>query len=431
MNSDITSLSSHLAGRVSELKRYRKSIYHSSLKNAVRRKLQTWNSGLPKRELSFHLFSLLWHDAKCHLRAFQQRLSAHSKVKIPESSRPVIIARVNGGLGDLITAARFLTALCNKHELNLAIEYKAPSLVSMVFAQFPGLLEASSDQFDTSHRSCVARLEVGIVVKVTYLKATAPAALCSAIQLADTFSSSFKDLITHSPFLDGLLGDKLASAGLRRHEVSFRQYGLPYQNEEFLKPTLQGVEGFLTSKGLRPKRYITISDGWDADFGLLNGRRPTKAMPVESLIQLIAELNTARPDLPIIQVGGIACGEDLVGTTANFRGKTDLSDSARLIAGALVHIDTEGGLVHLAQAVGTPSAVFFGPTSRDFFSYPTNLSLSPANSCSNCWWTTNTWMAACPLKLDRTCMQKHDVSAASTRIQYFIAETENRSQITQ
>lgn len=431
MNSDTNSPSSILERRVRELKRYRKAIYAPSLKNAIRRKLQTWNSGLPKKELSRHLFSLLWHDAKCHIRNFYQSLSQSPKVRIPKSSRPVIVARIEGGLGDLIIAARFLTELCKLHDLNIGVEYKTPSLASMAFARFPGFLGAICDQFDTSDYACVAKLKIGIVVQVEYLAATAPAALSSSVYVADSFSSQFKHLISHSPFLDGLLGDELAIAGFKRHEVSFRQYDLPCRSLEFLKPTSQSLENFLSDKGLNRQRYITINDGWDADFGLLNGRRPTKAMPVESLTQLIAELNATRPDLPIVQIGGIACGEDLAGTTANFRGKVDLPESAMLIAGALVHIDTEGGLVHLAQAVGTPSAVFFGPTSQDFFSYPDNLSLSPADSCSNCWWTTNTWMATCALKLDRTCMRKHDVGSACTLIQNFMAEIESKSRINQ
>ena len=45
------------------------------------------------------------------------------------------------------------------------------------------------------------------------------------------------------------------------------------------------------------------------------------------------------------------------------------------------HDEDEGGLVHIAKAVKTPSVVLFGPTQEWFFSYQGNINLRN----SDCW----------------------------------------------
>ena len=65
------------------------------------------------------------------------------------------------------------------------------------------------------------------------------------------------------------------------------------------------------------------------------------------------------------------------------------------LRGAIFHLDNEGGLVHLASAMGTRSCVVFGPTSSRYFGYPGNVNVDPG-FCGGCWWITETWMNHCP-----------------------------------
>jgi ADP-heptose:LPS heptosyltransferase len=62
----------------------------------------------------------------------------------------------------------------------------------------------------------------------------------------------------------------------------------------------------------------------------------------------------------------------------------------------MLHIDNEGGLVHIAACLGTTSVVIFGPTSADYFAYLDNINVRPP-VCGDCWWTTKNWMDICPL----------------------------------
>jgi SAM-dependent methyltransferase len=86
---------------------------------------------------------------------------------------------------------------------------------------------------------------------------------------------------------------------------------------------------------------------------------------------------------------------------------TSISEVGLIIKNGECHIDTEGGLVHLARAVNRRSVVLFGPTPAEVFGYDQNVNLS-SSSCNDCWWITNDWLGKCPR--DTTgpeCMTEH------------------------
>jgi hypothetical protein len=410
--------------RLAELKAYRRMIFEQDRdwRSAFRRKLQTWDCGLPKGELLTHLCKLLIRDL--HLRMAP---AWNKPAPLPMTgNRPLFIAKIGGGLGDLVVAARFLARLSEVSDTEFVVEYRNPAVADFVFGNCERYLTSASAAFDNTNPRCVASLDIGILITVDFLMPSASPALCTALNSAVEFAIGYNTFTAVSPFLDGALGDALVSTGIRRHRVGFAQTGLPYPDEDFLRPAEESLREFLRSESLTARKYITISDGWDADFGLLNGRRPTKALLVETLERIVRTLRSYRSDLAVVQVGAGTSGVDINGADRNFRGKTSLSECVMLLAGATLHIDTEGGLVHLARSVGTPAAVFFGPTSAGFFAYEDNLALLPPDKCNDCYWSTNTWMAICPLKKDTICMQSHDADDASQAILRYLAEIEAR-----
>lgn len=408
--------------RLTKLKAFRRRIFDKSphWRNLFLRKLQTWDSGLPKAELLIHLLKLLWRDLRCRL------LPGKRKACVLPSPRngPLLIAQIEGGMGDLVLAARFLRGLCVECDMDFVVEYRARALADFAFGSCKRFLGSAQAPFDISTTRCVARLRIETVVIPEFIRPEAPPALHRTLDRAGVFCRTYQPLISASPFLDGIMGDALAAAGIKRHQVGFVQCGLAYGGEDFLRPDQASVQTWLSAQGLARRQFITINDGWDADFGFLNGRRPTKALPSGTLEQIVQALKINRPDVAVVQIGGCDSGMDIPGVDLNFRGKTSLRESALLLAGALLHIDTEGGLVHLARSVGTPASVFFGPTNPAFFAYDENLALLPAGDCIDCYWTTNTWMAICPLKKSTICMHHHFASAAVDRILTFLAKTE-------
>ena len=104
----------------------------------------------------------------------------------------------------------------------------------------------------------------------------------------------------------------------------------------------------------------------------------------------------------------------------NLIGKTSLPEVAELIRGAVLHIDNEGGLVHLARAMGTVSCVVFGPTSSRYFGYAANINIDPT-FCGGCWWINETWMNHCPRGFATArCMTEQPASAVADAADRFL-----------
>jgi len=143
------------------------------------------------------------------------------------------------------------------------------------------------------------------------------------------------------------------------------------------------------------KPFITVQSGVDADvvgWAKVTGQRPTKLLPMETWRDAVARLSAL--NFAIIQLG---TNDDLPipGVTLDMRGKTSLEEAAAIIRRAYCHLGTEGGLVHLARAVGTKSVVCFGPTAAAFLGYPQNINLT-ASDCTGCWGSTVDWYIYCP-----------------------------------
>ena len=100
-------------------------------------------------------------------------------------------------------------------------------------------------------------------------------------------------------------------------------------------------------------------------------------------------------------------------------GKTSVMELPSLLTGAMAHIDTESGLVHVAQFLPVRSVVIFGPSSARFLGYAKNENLA-GGSCGGCMWITPDWMMSCPLGRNPApcteCVGAPEVLAALKRI---------------
>jgi|WetSurSiteA1Bulk_404760.scaffolds.fasta_scaffold00135_22 ADP-heptose:LPS heptosyltransferase/glycosyltransferase involved in cell wall biosynthesis len=86
----------------------------------------------------------------------------------------------------------------------------------------------------------------------------------------------------------------------------------------------------------------------------------------------------------------------------DFRGKLSMPEIAYLYKQAVAYIGVEGGMFHLAKAVGTPGAVWFSVTPPECFAYDNTLVLYN-NKCLPCWWRGNGWHTTCVLDKE-TCV---------------------------
>ncbi|OWJ60212.1 glycosyltransferase family 9 protein [Paraburkholderia caledonica] len=328
------------------------------------------------------------------------------------TGQTVYAIRITGGLGDAIIVARLardLQALLGSGA-SFDVYFLSPKTIEPFFRSIAGFRESIHiDAFPTAGPhytfSLIANQFVTFLnehLKYRALLNTNP----KIISLFGHVQAARKEIeryIVAHPSLDGSFADLAVRQGHTRNTYLHEMLGISYGGDALdIGTNPRTCEEF----GLTPGNYITVHDGWDTKFKLV-AHRPTKALPVQSWIDIVRELKAARPDLSIVQLGG-KTGDDIPSVDINLKNKLSFAQSASILAGAALHVDTESGLVHIGAALGVRSVVMFGPTNVKWFGYPQNANIAPAQ-CGNCWWSTDSWMDFCPAGHERpTCMGSID-----------------------
>lgn len=122
--------------------------------------------------------------------------------------------------------------------------------------------------------------------------------------------------------------------------------------------------------------YITVNYG--NGIGSYN---ISKQWPLEKFTELVGKIKKQYPELKIIQVGSLEA-EKIANCNKYILGE-NLELVKYVLLNSILHIDIEGGLVHIATQLGTKCVVLFGPTSINAFGYPQNINIK-AGDCHNC-----------------------------------------------
>lgn len=126
-------------------------------------------------------------------------------------------------------------------------------------------------------------------------------------------------------------------------------------------------------------KYITINCG---NGDCADGSLVAKSWPMKYYDDLVKRIVKEYPDIFIVQLGQDTavkiknCDEYLLGRS--------LSLIEYVLKYSFLHIDIEGGLVHIASQLGTKCVVLFGPTVVDYYGYENNVNICVGN-CHNCW----------------------------------------------
>lgn len=155
--------------------------------------------------------------------------------------------------------------------------------------------------------------------------------------------------------------------------------------------------------GLENTKYITINrcvgelnNFWDSN----------KMWDLEYCNKLVRMLKEKFGDYKIIQIGHSLERSPMISNTDDcLVGKTSFEEAKVVIKNSTLHIDGEGGLVHLRHALkGGTSVVLFGPTSPEFYGYPENINIK-TNACPHwCDWVINDWQTYCLNHNKHICM---------------------------
>jgi ADP-heptose:LPS heptosyltransferase/SAM-dependent methyltransferase len=171
-----------------------------------------------------------------------------------------------------------------------------------------------------------------------------------------------------------------------------------------------------------PVTYITIHHGADTEFDAGSGgqyRLQTKNWHLNRWKEVVGFIKLLGYE--VVQLG--TTSDEHVTGTIDMRGKTTFTEAGAILKGAVVHLDTEGGLVHLSKAVGTKSIVLFGPTAMEFYGYSDNINIR-SNVCKNCWWSKSDWAFRCPVGHSvPVCMDSITVKMVTDALERYLAES--------
>ena len=206
----------------------------------------------------------------------------------------------------------------------------------------------------------------------------------------------FKPFATYTPYLDGQLAAITVENGGSRvaNQGWFTGLDIHQNDESPLALFPEKSTEVLNRLGLSGKKYITIHDGINTNTDTSHGH-PTRCWPETHWREFAKLFKTAYSDVSIVQLGG-AKSHIFDFVDISLVGKTPVADLPYVLAGALLHVDGESGMVHIAHLTPTNSIVLFGPTRAAYFGYARNTNIE-APFCGGCMNITKNWMTQCVL----------------------------------
>jgi ADP-heptose:LPS heptosyltransferase len=311
-----------------------------------------------------------------------------------------ICFQVSGGFGDYLVFANYLEYFRRKYSKD----------TDQIDIYFPMGIGSAKSIFDNSYgvnlidkEKNIKRKTYDLYIKLSRfpqiyfyreikIKLMRPE-LLQYIALCKAFEIEHRDFFIFSPYRDG----KTADYCIQRSQIRLQQpdiYGLLKitQTYQFPLKIKCDEQQFLKKWDLETDKYITIHHGCDVRYSY-----STKLWKWENYDQLARLIKETFPELKIVQ-----CGIDpelfpqMQNADINLVGKTTMEEVKALLKNSLLHIDNEGGLVHLRHALcAKKSIVLFGPTSDLFYGYAENENVR-SNVCEEpCEWENAKWNISC------------------------------------
>jgi ubiquinone/menaquinone biosynthesis C-methylase UbiE len=346
---------------------------------------------------------------------------------------------VSGGAGDLLESTHLVAPVSDHFSCDVSI-IAAQRNAGEIVAHNPYVIEAlvpvTEDVFGfAEHLRNIPVFDLIIMWRygVNYIAPPGSRIARADIRSLEETSSELRRILQKYYLSEGRpafllqLSREMARAGLSAMNVSVATSGL-HQRHLYEIPFFPSKQSLRIMSRLLAKSYVTVHHGFDTKLLPARTRKTeyssTKNLSMRQWAEIVSLLQ--KEGVEVIQLGVLE-EEKIAGVTHCLNGQTSFEEAALLIKHSLCHIDTEGGLVHLAHAVHAPCVVLFGPTPVEFFGYPQNINLEPSG-CKACWFVTQTWLIECPRHTSGPeCMSGHSPSSVADAAKRIIAESENAS----
>ena len=314
----------------------------------------------------------------------------------------VIAFNIGGGFGDDLIFANYLYCLKKKYngiklifDVFFSLGYK---LSSDIFEEgdlcrkiYEGTEKLQRSYYDCAIWFC--RYPKVEWVSEDKIKRLSPELFNYLTRCQNNYQNN-RYLFDNSPELDGYSAQYCILKGKTRIQQPDFDDTLGIKKDFDYPMFIRGNQfKFLEDNGIDGK-FITIHRGNDTTYS----GDAVKLWPLSSFNILVKELKKRYPGYLIVQIGVSRdrCPE-IDNIDVDLVGKTNMNDVKCLLKYASLHIDSEGGFIHLRKILkGGPSVVFFGPTDMRFYGYDDNINIKGDGCDTPCEWVTKNWMTVCP-----------------------------------
>lgn len=309
-----------------------------------------------------------------------------------------IAVQLRGGIGDQLIGCNYVKALKDKlNDANIKIDVYCRSVVNELFLSGTAFINSVSPESDFNPSDGMYDLYIRldrfpVILECDEEKIQHHQTLYKYVSLVQNFKKLHQNVFfTGRSEFDSICNIYTLIKGQKRFNQmdidGFLGIGEKFQ----YAPKIQQTDVFQKFK--IPKKFITIHRGVDTNRTC----NSNKLWPMESYNQLIKMIKSEFPEYTIVQLGvnKERC-PDMENVDINLVGKTSMTDMVYILKKSLLHIDGEGGQVHIRHAInGGKSVVFFGPTSVDFYGYSENINLY-SNVCPHwCEHIKERWDEGC------------------------------------
>lgn len=334
----------------------------------------------------------------------KEQMLSRKKVETKDYDLTVLF-KFQGGIGDLLIVANYLHYFIEKFTIenkSLGISlYAIPGVeqwFNFIFSSFEKINMVTDPNFDKLTNNYDLVIDVSRIPKIR--KFNKKQVFMYSNDLSNyalsivNYWELYKKFDLRDPWFDG----QLAKFGELQGKKRYNSYDFNnvFNVDPFftVKPKINfNKEEYLEKIGLNGKRFITIQRGCD----VRNEGVSTKLWPLSYYNILVPMIKRKYPNIIIVELGASEkFNPKFTGVDIYLAGKTSLEQLAILLENSFLHIDGEGGMVHLRHTMCQgKSIVLFGPTSDKYFGYEENINLRSkfCNEC--CEWMNASWQKNC------------------------------------
>lgn len=322
-----------------------------------------------------------------------------------------IAIQLKGGIGDQLIGCNYIKALKDKlNDNNIKIDVYCRQIINDLFlsnADFINTISPEADfaPSDNLHDIYIRLDRFPVILNYDDQKIQTNKILYKYVLLVQNFMKTHnKVFFTGRSEFDSICNIYTLIKGQKRFNQMDIDGFLDIKEQFLYNPKVQETDILDIYK--IPQKFITIHRGVDTN----RSSDSNKLWPIDSYNKLIQMIKSEFPEITIIQLGvnKQRCPA-MNGIDINLVGKTSMADITYLLKQSLLHIDGEGGQVHIRHAInGGKSVVFFGPTSADFYGYSENINLY-SNVCPH-------WCEHIKEKWDEGCIKTNGVPLCMLKI---------------